>query len=165
MRRPIRENSTALDGTNDKEAEVHRREKHVLRSNDEAPSRPNGTGSHKSGVLCERQLLGGTEKVRCSSKDDTPFHDGCPEMHRLDPDLTGPQSLEQALRLGGCALNSRACGCPLPSSEDLSELEGFVGRLSSGLLREAHAKSGGHYQLSGCVVGYGVERGIRMMIL
>lgn len=68
-------------------------------------------------------------------------------MHRLDPDLTRPQSLEQALWLCGRALNSGIGSRSLPSSEDLvSELEGLVGRLSSSLLRKAQTEPGGHYR-------------------
>lgn len=48
---------------------------HVLRSNNEAPSCPDGTGGEEGHVLCEGELLGGAEEVACASGDDAPFHD------------------------------------------------------------------------------------------
>jgi hypothetical protein len=51
---------------------------HVLRSNDEAPPRPDGSCGHESRVLCEGELLGGTEEIRGARQDNTPFHDRSP---------------------------------------------------------------------------------------
>jgi hypothetical protein len=67
-------------------------------------------------------------------------------MHSLYPDLTGPQSLEQALRLRWGALDSRVGGRSLPSFKGLSKLEGCPRRewLAGSLLREAQTESSGH---------------------
>jgi hypothetical protein len=51
---------------------------YVFGSDNEAPPCPDRTSSHQCKVLCEGELLCGSEKVRRASEDNTPFHDWCP---------------------------------------------------------------------------------------
>lgn len=79
----------------------------VLGGNNEAPSRPDQTGSSEGTVLGEGQLLGGTGKVRDTSEDERPLHDGGPEVDGLEANGAVPHAREpRLLGLGGGALPS-----------------------------------------------------------
>jgi hypothetical protein len=51
---------------------------HIFRSDNEAPPHPDRAGGHQGKVLCDGELLGGSDEIRCASDDDAPFHDWCP---------------------------------------------------------------------------------------
>lgn len=51
-----------------------------------APSGPDQSGGHEGGILGQRQGLGGAGKVSSAGEDETPLHDGSPEVDRLGAD-------------------------------------------------------------------------------
>jgi hypothetical protein len=122
----VQEDTGALDDTDDTEEEVDSGEpislwlaipspilpppnlsggnsQIILRLDDQAPPRPDQSGSSQGTVLRERQLLGRAGKVRDTRQHDAPLHDGRPEVHRLEADGAVPHALEPAdlrLRVG-----------------------------------------------------------------
>jgi hypothetical protein len=87
--------------------------------NDKAPTGPDQTSSHKSTVLRERKRFDGTSKVGSTGEDETPLHDGSPEVDSLGTDGRRQELLEARLRLSrswdggigsGCG---RVCACGL----------------------------------------------------
>lgn len=69
----INKHSSNLRSTNTEKQEIDSGQGHVLRSDDEAPPRPNGTRGKEGEVLCKREIRSGTEEVRHAGKDDSPL--------------------------------------------------------------------------------------------
>jgi hypothetical protein len=67
-----------LCGSDGEDERVHTGEGHVLRSDDEAPARPDGACAHKGEVLSEGELGGGSAEVGGAGEDHAPFHYGGP---------------------------------------------------------------------------------------
>lgn len=52
---------------------------HILGLDNEAPSGPDGTGSHEGEVLSQGQLLSWAKEVGGAGEDHAPFHDWGPD--------------------------------------------------------------------------------------
>lgn len=79
----IHQYPSRLCRTGEEQEEVYGGEEDVLGPDDEAPTRPDEAGSHECSVRVEGKLGRGASEVRGTGDDDTPFHYGSPEMHRL----------------------------------------------------------------------------------
>ena len=76
----VHQHPRGLGGARQEQEEVDGGEEDVLRTDDEAPAGPDEAGGHEGGVCVERKLGGGACEVRGTGDDETPFHDGSPEV-------------------------------------------------------------------------------------
>ena len=69
----VREDTAALDDTDDGEEEVDGSKEVVLGSDNEAPAGPDGAGGRQGRVLGQGKLVGGTGKVSNACEDKRPL--------------------------------------------------------------------------------------------
>lgn len=83
----VHDDSAQLDGGSAAQEEVDRGQQVVLGLDDQTPSGPDEAGGKQSGVLGAGQSLDRSSKVRDTGNDQSPLHDGGPEMDRLGAGL------------------------------------------------------------------------------
>lgn len=83
----VHDDSTELDRSSAAQEKVDGSQQVVLGLDDEAPSSPDEAGGEQGGVLSAGKGLNGSSKVGDTGNDQSPLHDGGPEMHRLGAGL------------------------------------------------------------------------------